>query len=133
MIHSITLDAAWPEMTGRNMQRVAKREPDMLSRRFRLTGRGPLVSPARQGESVFLDSIFLDSMARVSRRCRNARVLDRSSAHAVAASQPCANQRYRLAVSGRWIPAVLPDQLGPLRVNLVASSGGPDGRRLCIA
>jgi hypothetical protein len=132
VIHSITLDAAWPEMTGQNMQRVAKHEPDMLSRRFRLTRREQLVTAALQGESVFPDPV-----ARLSRRGRKVRVLDRSSAPAVAASHPHASQRYRLAVSRRRIPAALPDQSrrnrrprGPSRVKFIAPIGGPNGRRL---
>lgn len=32
------LDAVWPEMTGRNMQRVVTQKPDVLSPRLRLTG-----------------------------------------------------------------------------------------------
>jgi hypothetical protein len=41
------------------MQRIARREPNMLSPRFRLTGRGPLALPARQRDGVFLSCAFV--------------------------------------------------------------------------
>jgi hypothetical protein len=67
MIHSTALNGVWREMTGRMMQRVATDEPDMLSRRFRLTSCEQRVTTAGQRDGVF--------PARLSRRAETSECL----------------------------------------------------------
>ena len=127
VICSTALDGVWPEMTGRNMQRVAIREPHMRSLRFRLTARERLVTAACQRDGH-------PKATRLSRRRRNVRIPDRAATRIVAGS-PTRGTRLLRAAGGsalgdpvnhrrnRWLS-------GPLRVNLIASMGGPgDGRR----
>jgi len=71
VICSTQLNVVWPEMTGRNMQRVAKYEPDVLCARFRPNGREQLVTAACRGGRV-----FLNLAVRLPRRGRNGRMLD---------------------------------------------------------
>jgi hypothetical protein len=118
------LDAVWPEMTGRNMQRVATQKPDMLSRRFRLTGREQHVTTARQRAAS--SSTICVSVTE------NVRMLDRSSARPVVApTQMRAGGTGLLRMAGGLGigPRVNLRRnhrpVGLLRVNLIAPIGGP--------
>ena len=126
VICSTAVDGVWREMTGRNMQRVAIREPNMRSLRFRLTDREQLASPARQRD-------VLEEAARLSRGRRNVRIPDRAAAGMVAAS-PTRGTSLLRAADGIALGSPIHDRRnrwlgGPLAANLITSMGGADHGR----